>query len=493
MKSRTAKTAAEEVEISVDAVVKKYSESLAGQTVLIALSGGADSVSLLYECAKCAERLGYSLRCVHVNHRLRPAEEVERDAYIARQHCKRLKIPLTIVNIAPGAIEEYAKKNKVGIEAAARFFRHRIFRKQMARWSARWLFLGHTQDDMLELALMRFLQGSGPAGLASLPEKRGRILRPLINTSRRKIEAYLKARNIEYVTDSTNSDTKYLRNRIRHIVMPVLDREFPFWRSGVQHGGNTQGLVAAFLRDRALQKINWEPYASGSVRGYRTMASHFWNQSIPVREESMFQVIDTIRKSEHRLALPRLEPDAQVSRVVPSVRRRAIRQFATAHVDNLEISDCRFINTPEWIVIQEKTSFFSDSGFSILLTAPGIHIVENYEIVIRAPQSLEAYEHEQTSALVGLPCVFRSPQEGDSLLYKGHHRKLSELRTMVGKTSWRNHWVVEDALGIAVYMLKDIHSELSYFWRHQRLLAATGAVDRNASYMLEIKLRGNHA
>lgn len=487
MKSRTAKTVTEELELSVDAVLKKYSESLAGQTVIIALSGGADSVSLLYACAGCAERFGYSLRCVHVNHRLRPTEEVERDAHIARQHCKRLKIPLTVVNIAPGAIEAYAKKNKVGIEAAARFFRHRIFRKQMVRWSARWLFLGHTQDDMLELALMRFLQGSGPAGLASLPEKRGRILRPLINTSHRIIEAYLKARNIEYVTDSTNLDTKYLRNRIRHTVIPVLDREFPFWRSGVQLGGETQGLVAAFLRDRALQKINWEPYASGSVRGYRTMASHFWNQSIPVREESMFQVIDTIRKSEHRFGVLSLEPDAQAPRVVPSVRRRAIRQFATAQADNLEISDCRFINTPEWIVIQEKTSLFSDSGVSVLLTAPGIHMVEHYEIVIRS------YQHEQTSALIGLPCVFRSPQQGDSLLYKGHHRKLSELRNMVGISSWCDHCVVEDALGIAVYMLIDIHSKLSYFWRDQRLLAAAGVVDRNANYMLEINLRGNHA
>ncbi len=493
MKSRTAKTVPEDVESSVNAVLKKYSERIKGQTIIVALSGGADSVSLLYASANLAERFGYSLRCVHVNHRLRPAEEVEYDASIAKQHCKRLKIPLTIVKIAPGAIEAYAKEKKVGLEAAARFFRHRVFRRQMARWSARCLFLGHTKDDMLELALMRFLQGSGPAGMASLPEKRGRILRPLINTSRQSIEVYLKARNIEYVTDSTNRDTKYLRNRIRHVLIPLLDREFSFWRSGVQRAGSTQRVVAAFLANRALQKIHWEPYAAGSARGYRAIASHFWSQPLPIREEAMFQVVDQLRKRANKLGAAFLDPDGKALPVVPSVRRKAIRQFAMAQVENLEISDCRFINTPPWVVIQEKISSFSESGFSVLLTAPGVYMVGNYEIVMQGIPSLESYTHEQRGAPIVLPCVFRSPQPGDSLLYKGHRRKLSELRAMTGSPSWHNHYVLEDALGIAVYMLSDIHSEISYFWRELPVLAAAEAVDRNASCMLEIKLWGNHA
>ena len=243
-------------------VLAGLGESPAGHQFLAAVSGGADSTAMLAALVSLREEAGFMLRCIHVEHGIRKAAESRGDAAFVKKLCKQFAVPCRIVHIAPGRIAEKAAREGCGIEAAAREYRHRIFRRELRLLEggrarpeqdmAPVLLIAHTQDDLLETLLMRILNGSGPTGLAAMPErtpdiiggKRGVIRRPLLALSRAEVVAYLQSRSIEWQTDSTNKDNNFFRNRVRNTLVPLLDREFPQWRSNVRFLGETQRLVA---------------------------------------------------------------------------------------------------------------------------------------------------------------------------------------------------------------------------------------------------------
>ena len=488
-----------DLELSVAAVLQRYSQQLAGTTVLLALSGGADSVSLLYTSVSLQKQFGFSLRCIHVNHRLRPIEETDTDACIVKKHCQKLKVPLTIVNIAPGVIESYAEKHKTGIEAAARHFRYRALKRQMCRWSGAWLFLGHTRDDVLELALMRFLRGAGPNGLARLPEQRGNVLRPLVYASRAEIEAYVKDRHIDYVYDSTNGNNRYLRNRIRNVLIPLLDREFPFWRTGVLEASIIQSQVSAFIGETAGNCISWQRFADSTLQGYQTAGEIFFKQPLIVREEALFKAIDLVQGKSKTFSLNHLNPDGVKVGCAKTVRRGSVRKFADGEVQTLDLPDCRLIRSGDWVTVQEQKLNVHDNGFAAIFIASGAYRVKNVLISIKPVQAFVIDSTKTGSQLISLPCVFRTPQAGDRIMYRNRMRTLAEVRQLKlhGSRSeaYRTQhyiskqYILEDTLGIAVYMLIDIHSKLHIYWREP----VPQTVENMASFMLELEIRGNHA
>jgi len=474
-----------DLEVSVAAVLQHYSPELAGKTVLLALSGGADSVSLLYSSASLQSRFGFSLRCIHVNHRLRPAEETDLDARVVKEHCKKLKVPLTIVKIRPGAIEAYANKHKLGIEAAARAFRHQTFKRQMQRWSARWLFIGHTRDDALELALMRFLRGSGPSGLARLPERRGPILRPLVYSSRKDVEVYLEKQHILFTNDSTNKDCRYLRNRIRNVLIPLLDREFSFWRAGVLEAAHIQSQAASCISDITKHGILWQKKTNGTSWMYQTDLNVFFNSPQIVREEALFQAIDQLYWHTSDNSADYLNPDEAITPPTKTVRRRSVRKFAAGMAKALDLPDCRLLCSGPWIQVQQKQRSLGASGFTQVFTSAGHYHSEVLDISIE-PVHTDSHKFEEQH--ITIPCLLRLPESGDRLLFHRNMRSLTELRNL-SKNDWFKHYVIEDSLGIAVYILIDIHSKIHMYWRE----SLPRTVEREASFMLEIHLRGNHA
>lgn len=181
------------------------------ESVLVALSGGADSVALLRVLCE----LGYPVRAFHLNHCLRGAES-ERDETFCRALCARLEIALTVERIDIAAA---AREQGSGVEETAR--RIRYARLQEAAQGAK-IATAHTADDNLETVLFHLVRGTGPKGLAGIPPVRGQIIRPLLRVERAQVEAYLALLGQDYVTDSTNADETYTRNRIRHTVVPVL-------------------------------------------------------------------------------------------------------------------------------------------------------------------------------------------------------------------------------------------------------------------------------
>lgn len=187
-------------------------------SVTVALSGGADSVALLHVLLHLREELSLrEVTAVHIDHGLR-GEEALRDRRFVEVLCAQWNVPLT-VHTCDVAAE--AKRLHQGVEEAGRTVRYAFFEDEAKRRGGL-VATAHTASDNAETVLFNLCRGSGLHGLCGISPKRGCIVRPLIDCTREDVEAYCRLNGLDYVTDSTNSDIAYARNRIRHAVLPEL-------------------------------------------------------------------------------------------------------------------------------------------------------------------------------------------------------------------------------------------------------------------------------
>ena len=212
-----------------------------GYAIGAAVSGGADSVSLLVSLCVLCKPFFIPLKVITVNHYIRPENETCGDVEYVRQLCQSLKnqgydVELTVCELEKGQVAALADKKSIGIEAAARELRYEAFENFIAQKDLKCLCLAHNKNDQLETLLMRFLQGAGTQAGAGIPQVRGKYVRPLLEIERAQIEEYLKQKKISWCNDSTNTDTLYLRNRIRSDLVPVLNEKFSGWDKAVLTG-----------------------------------------------------------------------------------------------------------------------------------------------------------------------------------------------------------------------------------------------------------------
>ena len=185
-----------------------------GDTVYVAVSGGADSMALLWGMYLLREKLGIRLAAAHFNHHLR-GEESNRDESFVREFCHRWDIPLSVGQgqITPG---------KKGLEAAAREARYAFLRSLPGK-----IATAHTADDNAETLLMHLIRGTGLKGLGGISPINGNVIRPMLSTTRQQVMAFLEENHIPHVEDSSNAGDRFLRNRLRHDIMPLLLKENP--------------------------------------------------------------------------------------------------------------------------------------------------------------------------------------------------------------------------------------------------------------------------
>ncbi len=182
--------------------------------ILVALSGGADSVCLLM----ALKAWGGEVYAFHLNHGIRGAE-ADRDEEFCRNLCEANNIPFSS---AKKDVPGFANEKGLSLEEAARVIRYNELDAEALRISADYIATAHNADDNVETVLFNLVRGCSADGLSGIPRIRGNIIRPLLDCTRKEIEDYLSEVNVYYVTDSTNLEDDYTRNRIRHIVMPVL-------------------------------------------------------------------------------------------------------------------------------------------------------------------------------------------------------------------------------------------------------------------------------
>ncbi len=182
--------------------------------VLVALSGGADSVALL----RVLLQLGYRCEAAHCNFHLRGAESDRDEAFVVRL-CETLRVPLHKVDFQT---KEYAAERGISIEMAARELRYAWFESLLPVCGARVIAVAHHRDDSVETFLLNLVRGTGIKGLRGIAAVNGRVVRPMLGVSRADILDYLEALQQDYVTDSTNLVDEYMRNKIRLNVLPLL-------------------------------------------------------------------------------------------------------------------------------------------------------------------------------------------------------------------------------------------------------------------------------
>ncbi|MBQ9149203.1 MAG: tRNA lysidine(34) synthetase TilS [Oscillospiraceae bacterium] len=193
---------------------RRYGLIRPGDEIVCAVSGGADSMALLWGMYLLKDEWKLRLSAAHFNHHLRGAES-DRDEAFVREFCAGYGIPLTVgsAQVVPG---------KKGLEAAARDARYAFLRSLPGK-----IATAHTADDNAETVLMRLTRGTGLKGLGAIAPQNGNVIRPMLSVTRQQVEDFLAEYAVEYITDSSNHSDDFLRNRLRHHVMPLLAAENP--------------------------------------------------------------------------------------------------------------------------------------------------------------------------------------------------------------------------------------------------------------------------
>ena len=353
-----------------------------GDTVVCALSGGADSVALLFALYLLKERLEITLEAAHFNHHLR-GEESDRDEEFVRQLCHRYDIPLHLGGgeVVPG---------KKGLEAAARDARYAFLRSLDGR-----IATAHTADDNAETVLMRLIRGTGLKGLGGIPPVQGKLIRPMLTVTRQEVEDFLQEWCLSHVEDSSNATDAYLRNRIRHHLMPFLRRENP--------------KIAENLSNMALRLRQEESYLD------------------VLTDSAALPPVESLRKM----------PKAQRSRHLSAfLERSGVKEPQSAHIalaEELVFSDrpSARASFPGGVTVSRNYDILEaisrqESLEETVVPCPGTVEIPGYRVICREAESL--LQSEDTFTVV--PCgnmVVRSRKSGDQLRLPGGTKSLKKL------------------------------------------------------------------
>lgn len=229
---------------------RRFSLFEPGDTIVVALSGGADSVALLHLLNSIKEQYNLKLTAAHLNHGIR-GEEAKRDEQFCKILCEKYNIPFICEH---RDIPTLAKQRGIGEELCGREERYAFLKATAARDNAK-IATAHTASDNAETLLQRLCRGMSLNGAAGIPPKRGNIIRPLIEQTRAQIEEYCASNELAYVTDSTNLSDDYTRNKIRHQLIPLLQELNPSFEAAALRFTQSAATAKDYLNAQARQAM----------------------------------------------------------------------------------------------------------------------------------------------------------------------------------------------------------------------------------------------
>ena len=429
---------------SIEETIRKAIESQlaaagvdAGEGVCVAYSGGPDSTLLLSELQVFASRLGFRVYAVHVEHGLRPDRERMRELAMVSAMCSRLCIPLFILCLPPGFLHKNTRAAG-GLEAAAREVRYDFFHRVARFTESRFIATGHTKDDQTETLIMRFFQGTGPDGLTGIKPYDPPLLRPMLTISKEDVYAYLERKHMPYSIDSTNSSVDYLRNGIRHDIVPQVRKVFPGVDNALQRLSEKMSAaqeVLQGLRVEAVQRTEGAQEAS---------CPHdlFFKLPLYLRENIIYTLYNEWFPGTHA----RL-PYRFVQFIISSPVEKKHHTYGEGHGLIME----KVGPTLFWrkVVPMIKKSY-------LYMVKPGsLTIDDTLEILVHRVDTERTKQEGNRSvhiwsAAEHLPCVIRSPREGDRLGLKTGDKKVKDLiENRKGPRDWsRRTFIIEDRRGI---------------------------------------------
>ena len=250
----------------IEQAVEKFHMSEIYDGAILGFSGGADSSALLYFLKERTK----NLLCVHVNHMIR-GEEAERDERHAEEICREYGVKFLSFKVD---VPKIASESGKGLEEAARDVRYEIFNRLLSEHPEyKCIITAHNADDNLETVIFNLSRGTGTRGIIGIRAVQGKIFRPLIEASKDEVLSFCEENKIPYVTDSTNADTKYTRNHIRHKIIPELKKLNPSVLDSCLRLGEILAEDEKYFDERALEIIFG--YIANAVKLKSVFHNHF--------------------------------------------------------------------------------------------------------------------------------------------------------------------------------------------------------------------------
>jgi len=236
---------------AVDRALRMLGTPARGGSIVVGLSGGADSVALLDALVSLQRRRSFRVVAAHLDHGLRPDSAA--DAAFCASLCARLGVPL---RVGAADVRARTRTERGGLEAVARRERYAFLRRVGAEEGASAIAVAHTLDDQAETLLLRLLRGAGATGLGGMRPRSGEIVRPLLGVSRTEVLAHLRERDLPWREDPTNADLAHRRNRVRHELLPYLESRYnPSVRRVLARSAGLLAEEAAHVRGEAIRLL----------------------------------------------------------------------------------------------------------------------------------------------------------------------------------------------------------------------------------------------
>lgn len=256
MRLQDLEPAAAKLCLKIESVCRNKLPIRPGDRLLLAVSGGADSLALTLILHILAPRLQIGLSAMHINHMLRPTADAEAEFTV--KFCAGLNLPCAIARAEIGKI---AESSGLGLEEAGRNARRALLAREAERAGARYILLGHHQSDLAEDILMRLTRGSGWPALGGMSCQNGMFLRPLLHTDPQKLREFLIVCGCQWQEDESNESLKFTRNRFRHVILPLLRCENPAITDTLARLHAQAEIDEDYwttLLDNALQRQPWQ-------------------------------------------------------------------------------------------------------------------------------------------------------------------------------------------------------------------------------------------
>lgn len=415
--------------------------------VLIALSGGPDSVAL-FIAANIVMGPDRVYAC-WVNHGIRPKEELEQEEAFVKTLCESYSSKLIVEVIKPGFLVSVAAKLG-GIESAARAYRYKALEKVRKKTGCDLIFTGHNADDNIETIIMRFCQGSGLSGLRGIFEQRDNLGRPFLELWRKEILEYLKQKKQAYSVDSTNLRDDYLRNSLRHNVIPVILDTFPSLPKALSFSSKKAALDEEALDFFAEKLLTQNHSGQKTIR-----ASAFDASPIAVRLRALYKLLLELKQTRFPW---RLVYSAAVS------KKRAGQLASGAGIVFYRKSGHIYI-VPEKKMPKQDSLANHGTGFAITVNKPG-----NYRIGRQLACKL--YLKQESPGLrldaFSWPLCLRSRLNGDYMQCSFGTKSLDALSAEKNSSDAMNDLVIEDRLGIVAF-IPDWDFDLAVFRKNDSL------------------------
>ena len=389
----------------VKKTIEDYAMLSKGDRVVVGVSGGADSIALLYILHSLNE-LELDITAAHLNHGLR-GEEADRDASFVEKTASSLGIGFEQKRVETLS---YKEEKKLSLEDAARELRYEFFDEVYGTLGADKIATAHTQNDQAETVLMRLLRGSGLKGLSGIsPVSRGYLVRPLLFTNRSEIEEYLSSRGIEWVDDSSNESDVFLRNRIRRELIPLLKSYNPKVTQTLARTAEVLQSDYEFVSEETdrVFEIIFQEFSNGELLGdlntYRVEIKSLRLSSLRKSIETISDSLDGV-SYDHIVSADEFllsdAPSGTIDLPGDTVIEKGYEKFIVTKKHNL----CR--------------------EFSYLIETSGKHSFPDFEVIIEEIESKALSSEDESTAQfsagsIEFPIEVRSVKPGDRFMPLG--------------------------------------------------------------------------